>query len=155
MNLSLSTDQQIRNYSGKNPQEISLLAHFPFYKDEQAARKSKFKVCSRTLQLFNVLPIYSSGTFLELFSSINSLLHLMILRKTSVFVNVLNCIWKVTITYNLSSGKRVSISPIGFKREENSIISTVLPFFVAVNSSQEREGKHIMPIAYQSYKFSK
>ena len=31
---------------------------------------------------------------------IKSLLHLMILRKTSVFVNVLNCIWKVTITYN-------------------------------------------------------
>ncbi|KAB0355578.1 hypothetical protein FD755_021519, partial [Muntiacus reevesi] len=67
---------------------------------EQAARKSKFKVCSRTLELFNVLLVYSSGSFLELFSSINSLLHLMILRKTGVFVNVLNCIWKITITYN-------------------------------------------------------
>ncbi|KAB0350884.1 hypothetical protein FD754_015741 [Muntiacus muntjak] len=100
VNLSLFTDLLIRNYSGKNPQEISLLAHFPFYKDEQAARKSKFKVCSRTLELFNVLLVYSSGSFLELFSSINSLLHLMILRKTGVFVNVLNCIWKITITYN-------------------------------------------------------
>ena len=78
MNFSLFTDQLIRNYLGKNPQEISLLAHFPFYKDEQAARKSKFKVCSRTLELFNVLLVYSSGSFLELFSSINSFLLLLL-----------------------------------------------------------------------------
>lgn len=107
------------------------------------------------------------------------------IKKTGVFVNVLNCIWEVTITYNfryldlrliwggipsilnnppatwfiISSGRRVCISfelnLTGFKREWNSIITTVLPFFGAVNYSQEKEGKHTTPIAYQSYKFSK